>query len=182
MSSKFLERFRASIEQKTSIYSTINPISKKLNPAQLHDPGSSQDYYTDFPTEPSVPNRLGLKTIITRRKLIKSPSPVLEKIIQPFDRKLLPIKSVKEYTKSASRTRKVKSDVNRSYDSPSFDLKNEKSYSPYSWKDYKNIKPTKYMLLGGLGPNIGHENWKKANEKKQKMIDYWREVKEKNYA
>lgn len=158
MSSKFLERFRANIEQKTSIYATINPINKKLNPAQLHFPGSSQDYYADFPTEPSPPNNIGLKNIITRRKLTKSPPPVLERFTQPFDRKLSLIKSVKEYTKSASRNRKVKSDVNRSYDCPSLKLKellkDEKSYSPYSWKDYKNIKPTKYMLLGGLGPNI----------------------------
>lgn len=47
-------------------------------------------------------------------------------------------------------------------------------YKPYSLKDYKEIKPSKYYELGGLGANIGNEQWKSRHEKLEKMSQYAR--------
>lgn len=47
-------------------------------------------------------------------------------------------------------------------------------YKPYTINDYVKIKPKKYMMLGGLGPNIGTEDWKKAIEIKERMQKYYK--------
>eukprot|EP00826_Nyctotherus_ovalis_P029082 TRINITY_DN2293_c0_g1_i4.p1 TRINITY_DN2293_c0_g1~~TRINITY_DN2293_c0_g1_i4.p1 ORF type:complete len:433 (+),score=118.90 TRINITY_DN2293_c0_g1_i4:139-1437(+) len=51
---------------------------------------------------------------------------------------------------------------------------NRPEYKPYSLKDYKEIKPTKYYQLGGLGANIGNDQWKSRHEKLEKMNQYAR--------
>ncbi|CAG9332802.1 unnamed protein product [Blepharisma stoltei] len=49
-----------------------------------------------------------------------------------------------------------------------------KRYRPYTMRDYVKIKTDKYMMFGGLGPNIGSENWKKASEIKERMAKYYK--------
>ncbi|CAG9330933.1 unnamed protein product [Blepharisma stoltei] len=49
-----------------------------------------------------------------------------------------------------------------------------KRYKPYTMKDYIRIRPSKYIMLGGLGPNIGSENWKRASEIKERMSKYYK--------
>jgi len=45
-------------------------------------------------------------------------------------------------------------------------------YKPYSLKDYKEIKPQKYVKLGGLGADVGGDVWKKRKEKLERMTEY----------
>lgn len=55
-------------------------------------------------------------------------------------------------TGSESETQSVKSSV---------------TYKPYSLKEFKSLKEqTKQQRLGGLGANIGSDNWQEAQKKK----------------
>ena len=40
-----------------------------------------------------------------------------------------------------------------------------KTYIPYSYKDFQNIQKKGLVKLGGLGANIGTEDWKVAQKK-----------------
>jgi hypothetical protein len=47
------------------------------------------------------------------------------------------------------------------------------SFSPYTLKDYKQIRPSKYYYLGGLGAvNIGTEEWKAKKSLYDKRTDF----------
>ena len=90
---------------------------------------------------------------------------------------------------SRSTLRNHKAPVNKSFAGSPVNLESllienrsdKRMFSPYTLKDYKKIKPNKYILLGGLGANIGNEDWKKASEKKQKMKNYWKTLKKNNF-
>lgn len=47
-----------------------------------------------------------------------------------------------------------------------------KKFKPYSLGDYKDIKPQKYYALGGLGANVGGNEWQVKKEKVQRMTEY----------
>jgi hypothetical protein len=51
------------------------------------------------------------------------------------------------------------------------------SYKPYSLKDYKDTKNKASVQLGGLGPNVGADEWQKSKEKKDKMSEFSQNVK-----
>ena len=42
---------------------------------------------------------------------------------------------------------------------------NATSYIPYSYKDFQNMQKKGLVKLGGLGANIGSEDWKTAQKK-----------------
>jgi hypothetical protein len=49
----------------------------------------------------------------------------------------------------------------------------EREYQPYSLKDYREIKPTTYQVLGGIGPaRVGTKEWEKQRLKQMKMKAY----------
>jgi hypothetical protein len=51
------------------------------------------------------------------------------------------------------------------------------SFSPYTLKDYKQIRPSKYYILGGLGAvNIGSEEWKAKKSLYDKRTDFARKL------
>ena len=50
-----------------------------------------------------------------------------------------------------------------------------KIYQMHSFKDYKQLKQMydqNYKRLGGLGPNVGSEEWSLKKEKQEKMREY----------
>lgn len=52
---------------------------------------------------------------------------------------------------------------------------NKKQYSPYRYNDYLEMRQNyqqSYKRLGGLGPNIGNEDWLEKQKKFEKMNDY----------
>ncbi|CAG9328900.1 unnamed protein product [Blepharisma stoltei] len=54
-------------------------------------------------------------------------------------------------------------------------------FTPYTLKDYKNIRNDKYYELGGLGPiNIGTEEWEKKKELQDKKKEYAKQVMQAN--
>ena len=51
---------------------------------------------------------------------------------------------------------------------------NRFEYKPYTLKDYKEI--INVDTLGGLGANIGTEEWEKKKEKMDKMSEYAKNI------
>ena len=193
MTSKFLERFKASINQKSNIYSPSLPINKSLNPAHLHYSDAFKRKISPKldPIIPVLPQNKQIKKIKVFRHLANSPTPISDTASSKHQSITPDINYSKPSSKHSLRHYKIKNQVNKSYAGSPLNFADlvkedaviqEKLFSPYSWNDYKMKKPKKYMLLGGLGPDIGHERWKKANEKKEKMINYWKIIKEKNLS
>jgi hypothetical protein len=57
------------------------------------------------------------------------------------------------------------------------------SFTPYTLKDYKIIKPKQYYQLGGLGPvNIGTSDWARKKELTDKRLKYGSDIYLKNAA
>lgn len=183
MTSKFLERFKASAH-KNNVFSENTPINKRINPEQVHN--SVDSWTRNKPTlKPISHSQLEVKQL-RKIKVVKkysaSPTPYFESMVM---KPSLPELNYSNHSSSSSN-HKMNSRVNSFEASPvcvkdlNFEKKHrKKSFSPYPSQDFRNGKPNQYILLGGLGPNIGHENWKIANEKKQKMINYWRVIKSK---
>ncbi len=48
------------------------------------------------------------------------------------------------------------------------------TYTPYTLKDYDNIKPQKYYQLGGLGANIGSPEWLEKKRRLDRMHEFAR--------
>jgi hypothetical protein len=46
------------------------------------------------------------------------------------------------------------------------------AFKPYTLRDYKEIKPQKYFSLGGLGANVGGDEWRKQRLKLDRMTEY----------
>jgi hypothetical protein len=46
------------------------------------------------------------------------------------------------------------------------------AYKPYTIKDYQQIKPEKYNKMGGLGPNIGTDDWKSKIIMRKEMLEF----------
>eukprot|EP00826_Nyctotherus_ovalis_P039489 TRINITY_DN3803_c0_g1_i12.p1 TRINITY_DN3803_c0_g1~~TRINITY_DN3803_c0_g1_i12.p1 ORF type:complete len:406 (+),score=89.25 TRINITY_DN3803_c0_g1_i12:182-1399(+) len=57
---------------------------------------------------------------------------------------------------------------------------NPSKYRPYRISEYREIKPSRYYTLGGLGPNLGGEDWKERIERTRRMHEYARNVQELN--
>mmetsp|Transcript_14666 Transcript_14666/g.27183 ORF Transcript_14666/g.27183 Transcript_14666/m.27183 type:complete len:300 (+) Transcript_14666:49-948(+) len=75
----------------------------------------------------------------------------------PKRKRLSPI-SVKETSESKAETKS----------SPS-----KSPYNPYTLKDYKQIRPSKYYILGGLGPsNVGTEVWTEKKSLYDRRVDF----------
>ena len=53
-------------------------------------------------------------------------------------------------------------------------------YTPYTLRDYKEIKPSRYFTLGGLGPNIGSQDWETKRNKLEKMFDFAKAINQAN--
>lgn len=54
-------------------------------------------------------------------------------------------------------------------------------YTPYTIKDYRSIRPNKYMQLGGLGAfMVGTEDWQRKKELHDKRKSYARQVLQSN--
>ena len=169
------------------------PVNKSISPEHIHDLEGYKRNITPA-LEPVMQSASDIKTLKDKkilRKLEFSPNPLSESSLIKYKKKLPELGYSKNSSKFSSKNYKIRNSSNNSFiGSPSNisdtikaeNIYQEKLFSPYSWNDYKKIKPKKYVLLGGLGPNMGHENWKLANEKKQKMINYWRVIKEKNYS
>lgn len=49
-------------------------------------------------------------------------------------------------------------------------------YVPYTLREYEAIRPTQYQELGGLGPALGSEEWKRQKEARDRRIEYSRLV------
>lgn len=50
-------------------------------------------------------------------------------------------------------------------------------YKAYNLKDFKSLKEQQQNLkMGGLGANIGSEEWEKAQRKKEAALKYAEEV------
>lgn len=80
-------------------------------------------------------------------------------------RKLIPITPT-----LASNVFKHKVDlkeVNKSYERPEY-----KNFTPYTLNDYHSIKPKTYYQLGGLGPNVGSDEWLQKRNLNEKRINY----------
>ncbi|CDW76375.1 UNKNOWN [Stylonychia lemnae] len=61
----------------------------------------------------------------------------------------------------------------------------KKSYSPYRMKEYlemQNQYQSKYKKLGGLGPNIGDNEWQERKLKKEKINQYVNQLKYKQIS
>jgi len=54
------------------------------------------------------------------------------------------------------------------------------AYKPYTLKDYREKKTDKYQKLGGLGANVGTDEWQERREKLDKMKRFASEVKIQN--
>ena len=55
--------------------------------------------------------------------------------------------------------------MGQQYDTQS-SVSDKGNYKPYTVKDYKNLQSTVQSLkMGGLGANIGSEEWEKAKRK-----------------
>jgi hypothetical protein len=50
----------------------------------------------------------------------------------------------------------------------------EPRFVPYTLKDYRRIRQQPLKQLGGLGPNIGTEDWEVKMRRRRKMIKYSR--------
>ena len=48
---------------------------------------------------------------------------------------------------------------------------NSANFKPHSVKEYKQMA-SQPIKLGGLGPNIGHEEWEKAKKKQEQIQEY----------
>lgn len=60
---------------------------------------------------------------------------------------------------------------NRMVELPKSD-KHKTKYTPYTLRDYQEIKPQKYHAFGGLGANVGGSMWKAQKDKLDRMTDY----------
>ena len=49
---------------------------------------------------------------------------------------------------------------------------NNAIYKPYSVKEYKQVQQNAQQKLGGLGPNIGGDEWEKAKRKQEQIQEY----------
>lgn len=47
-------------------------------------------------------------------------------------------------------------------------------YKPYTLQDYKDTNMQRYTVLGGLGPNVGGEDWRAKKAKLERMTEYAR--------
>eukprot|EP00347_Sterkiella_histriomuscorum_P002963 403366128 len=54
------------------------------------------------------------------------------------------------------------------------------NFKPYSQKDYSNMQQTAQQRFGGLGANIGTEEWEKAKQKKDQISQFAQNVKLQN--
>lgn len=85
------------------------------------------------------------------------------------------IKEIKENEPNVN----IKEDENRSKSVNTSKI----NYKPYTLKDYKDLIPTMGRInKGGLGANIGGEDWEKRQDRIRKMKDFQIEVKQKNYG
>ncbi len=49
-------------------------------------------------------------------------------------------------------------------------------YNPYTLKDYKHLKDLPNSRAGGLGANMGGEEWEKAQRKREAQREYERNL------
>lgn len=49
-------------------------------------------------------------------------------------------------------------------------------FVPYTLREYEAVRLTQYQELGGLGPAIGSEEWKRQKEARDRRIEYSRLV------
>ena len=49
-------------------------------------------------------------------------------------------------------------------------------FKPYTLKEYKELQKHSKFDMGGLGPNIGAEEWQKEKEKREKMLEFANKV------
>lgn len=49
---------------------------------------------------------------------------------------------------------------------------NPSKYRQYTLRDYKEIKPSRYYTLGGLGANVGNKEWEEKKQRLEKMVGY----------
>lgn len=154
----FAERFK----DKSSTLShtgqiAVTPGYAILKPgiSQIHSPhpGSSElSYDTSLKTPHSsfYSNKLiprnSIPHIQTETRSIK---PYISPL-NPDSPKLSPL-SKESIIKSSILPRKQDLQLNISCD--------KKYFKPYSIQDYMKIKPSKYFKLGGLGANIGNDQW-----------------------
>ena len=58
---------------------------------------------------------------------------------------------------------------------------NNGNYKPYTQKDFNNIQQQAHSKkLGGLGPNIGGEDWEKARSKQKAIQEFAQNIKQFN--
>jgi transcription initiation factor IIF auxiliary subunit len=77
------------------------------------------------------------------------------------------ISPAKDVKRSSSKESTSKENVSK---------ENKQNYVPYNGKDYNSFKQDKYVLLGGLGPNIGSEEWEKSKKKKDDISNFAKNV------
>jgi hypothetical protein len=190
MTSGFLERFKASIQQKNGLYDAYIPVNKEINPAHIHSTDIKGLNKSLGKNSLSFSQKKSFNILNNQKKSNESLMPLFNSISLNKSKKpteLPQLHNIKSKSKESMRKKRIIS-INNSYESTPINkgkltAENLDSYNlpytPYSLQDYQKINTGQYMVLGGLGANIGNTSWKKANEKKQKMIDYWKIIKQK---
>ena len=106
------------------------------------------------------------KSSFSKKKSSLSPGSQKHKKIFNGNSHLPPIRGTKELEQESKKF------SNNIYKGNYKSRNREDNYIPYTIKDYNKIKLGKYLTLGGLGPNIGNEDWIIKREKSDKMKSY----------
>lgn len=169
MSSYLKNQFKVKSESKISARSQLIP----LNPSVI------KPYISQISPEPTKPPRLASLTPFQEHKDSNTGS---NRTLNSEKEKLL-IKHL-NFTASKKKTiNKSNSPILKRLGDPNSDSDRlNKSvtrieYKPYTINDYKNIKPEKYYVLGGLGPSkIGTDDWCKKKELYIKRAKYGKQT------
>ena len=165
MSSYLKNHLKVKSESKISARSQLIPL----------DRSDLKKFIRQISPEPTKPIRLAS---LTPSQENKDSTAVRNITLNPDKEKLL-IKNLNFTASKIKTTNKSNSPILLRLQNPSSDSDRlNKSvtrieYKPYTINDYKNIKPEKYYVLGGLGPSkIGTDDWQKKTELYQKRAKY----------
>jgi hypothetical protein len=168
-SSTFADRFKgkSSTLTHTALFS-INPELAVTRPqeSQIHASSSESPKTITKSAPPHLEECLVLPSI----HLSKTPKHNISGAGKVF------LFGTDDQSNEGKKTPVLKTRVSNSPTSPLNRSLNRGQFKPYGFKDYIKIKPTKYFKLGGLGPNIGGDEWLKKKYFKEKQLKYGEEV------
>lgn len=91
--------------------------------------------------------------------------------ISPMIHKRNPIQPLTPLISKPQLSKSDSSHLNKSYENQT-----KKEFSPYTIKDYNAIKVKTYYELGGLGPNVGTNEWIQKKQLMKKRLSYGKNV------